>query len=155
MFAVIGQFGHCNQETLNLLLAGRATSLVLDGTQTLDAELSLCGIPQQTDIGYLSALEAARYVTVGRYLKRPKFPLWVLGGTSHFTVLLSLDPRVNAESSAELLLEILRRAFKAEDPDGAGFVPSSALRAVLERVQSEMNNNILANILQRHNQGNL
>ena len=29
--AVIGQFGHCNQDLLNLLLTGRATSNVMDG----------------------------------------------------------------------------------------------------------------------------
>lgn len=28
---MIGQFGHCNQDLLNLLLTGRATSNVMDG----------------------------------------------------------------------------------------------------------------------------
>lgn len=146
---VIGQFGHCNQETLNLLLAGRATSLVLDGSQTLDASLALCGIPHQTDVGYLSTLEAARYVTVGRYLKRPRAPVWVLGGASHFTVVCALDAAVNAESPEELLLETMRRAFKAEDSDGTGFIPSASLRAVLERVLAESPNAALAQVLRR------
>lgn len=132
-----------------MLLAGRATSLVLDGSQTLDASLALCGIPHQTDIGYLSTLEAARYVTVGRYLKRPRAPLWVLGGASHFTVLCALDPAVNAESPEELLLETMRRAFKAEDSEGTGFIPSSSLRGVLERVCAESPNAALTTLLRR------
>lgn len=132
-----------------MLLAGRATSLVLDGSQTLDASLALCGIPHQTDIGYLSTLEAARYVTVGRYLKRPRAPVWVLGGASHFTVLCALDAAVNGESPEELLLETMRRAFKAEDPDGTGFIPSASLRAVLERVSAEAPNAALAQLLRR------
>jgi hypothetical protein len=31
LLIVIGQFGHCNQDLINLLLTGRATSNVIDG----------------------------------------------------------------------------------------------------------------------------
>lgn len=32
---VIGQFGHCNQDVINLLLTGKATSNVFDGEMSL------------------------------------------------------------------------------------------------------------------------
>ena len=68
---VIGQFGHCTQELMNLLLTGRATSNVFDGDVLMDAGTSaietgiMCkGIRTQSQIGYLSLLEALRFIQV-------------------------------------------------------------------------------------------
>jgi hypothetical protein len=62
---VIGQFGHCNQELINLLLTGRATSNVIDGEMELgDSGLRLRGVYQRSSIGYLTQLEALRYCEV-------------------------------------------------------------------------------------------
>jgi hypothetical protein len=62
---VIGNFGHCTQEMVNLLLTGRATSNVFDGSRELgDSGLMLRGVQRQSDAGYLSQLEALRYCQV-------------------------------------------------------------------------------------------
>lgn len=65
MFTVIGSFGHCTQEMVNLLLSGRATSNVFDGSRAMgDSGLTLKGVARQNEIGYLSQLEALRYCQV-------------------------------------------------------------------------------------------
>lgn len=87
---VIGQFGHCTQELMNLLLTGKATSNVFDGDMFIH-EMKVKGILAQADVGYLTQLESYQYCQVGSYLKVPKYPIWVIGSTSHFTVLFSLQ----------------------------------------------------------------
>ena len=78
---VIGNFGHCTQELMNLLLVGQATSNVFDGSMPLggnggggdstndggnkDDSLMLRGIPSRSTVGYLTQLEALRYCQVG------------------------------------------------------------------------------------------
>jgi len=52
---------------------------------------SLRNCVSRSSVGYLTHLEALRYCQVGNFLKVPAFPIWVLGSTSHFTVLFSLD----------------------------------------------------------------
>lgn len=140
---LIGQFGHCNQELLNLLLAGRATGTVIDGDQSLDG-LVVRGLATQTDIGYLSVHEALRYVQVGRYLKVPKYPLWVVAGETHFTVFFTLQRELNDEPRPERILAALRQAFKAVDKDGAGFILVDQLQAVLEQILTFCNDDMQA-----------
>ena len=66
---LVGQFGHCNQELLNLLLSGAATSNVFDGTVPMgDTGLTLRGIPRRSAVGYLTHLEALRYCPVGGWV---------------------------------------------------------------------------------------
>ena len=55
--------------------------------QALSGDLSCHGIQARPAVGYLSALEALRYCEVGGYYKTPRFPIWVVGSTSHFSVL--------------------------------------------------------------------
>jgi ubiquitin carboxyl-terminal hydrolase MINDY-3/4 len=94
---VIGQFGHCTQELINLLLLGEAVSNVFDGDVPMDPtsadpnSLKLKGAHHQSEIGYLTQLESLRYCQVGSYLKIPIYPIWVIGSQSHFTVLFSLN----------------------------------------------------------------
>src|SRR5690606_7041766 len=59
------------------------------------------GIADTPDVGYLSAHEAVRYLKVGDFLKNPRFPIWVVGSESHYTVLFALDPRVGVRSERE------------------------------------------------------
>jgi hypothetical protein len=62
---LIGAFGHCSQELLNLLLSGGATSNVFDGSVPMgDSGLTLRGIPRRSAVGYLTHLEALRYCQV-------------------------------------------------------------------------------------------
>lgn len=86
---------------MNLLLIGEAVSNVFDGNLKMDesstdsspssSSLMLKGVSHQSDIGYLTQLEALRYCQVGSYLKFPLYPIWVIGSSSHFTVLFSLN----------------------------------------------------------------
>lgn len=108
------QFGHCSQELLNLLLTGRAVSNVFDNTLRPSGELVCRGIQKRPVIGYLTQLESMRYLEVGGYYKTPRFPIWVVGSTSHFTVLFG-DAACLKESASDVLLEKVRRAFKRMD----------------------------------------
>jgi hypothetical protein len=65
MCIVIGQFGHCNQEVINLLLTGKATSNTFDGEIPLgEGSMFVKGVHSQSEIGYLSHMEALRYCQV-------------------------------------------------------------------------------------------
>jgi hypothetical protein len=89
---LIGIFGHCSQELVNLCLTGRAVTNIFDGEVTFqDGEdvLTLKGIYKRPDVGFLSALEPLKLCEVGKFLKQPRFPVWVVGSASHYTVLFS------------------------------------------------------------------
>ncbi|GMI08853.1 hypothetical protein TrRE_jg11205 [Triparma retinervis] len=128
--AFTAQFGHCSQELINLLLAGAATSNVFDGVMDMGG-LLMRGVPRRTRVGYLTQIEALRYVQVGTYYKTPQFPLWVVGSQSHFTVLFSLTMKPIEESASDQILEQCRRAFRVIDGDGAGFIQMTSLRELL------------------------
>lgn len=132
------QFGHSSQELINLLLTGQAVSNVFDNNLSPDKEIVCRGVQQQSDIGYLSQLESLRYCEVGSYYKSPTFPIWVVGSTSHFTVLFG-DEKALKESKSDLLLEQCRRAFKAvEGGEANGFIASNQLRLVFESLQIDV-----------------
>jgi hypothetical protein len=125
------QFGHCGQELINLLLSGQAVSNVFDNTLIPSGELTCRGIQHRPNIGYLSQLESLRYCEVGGFYKSPRYPIWVVGSTSHFTVLFG-DAKCLKESESDLLLEKCRRAFKGvEGGEENGFISSANLGNVL------------------------
>ena len=128
-----GQFGHCTQELLNLLLIGKAYSNVFDGDKHLDEALVLHGIPTNPhpSIGYLSQLEALRYLEVGSNYKIPTYPIWVIGSQSHFSVLFSTSKVCNEENEYEQLLSKTRRIFSIHSIDGEGFIPATKLKDLL------------------------
>jgi len=131
------QFGHCGQELMNLLLTGQAVSNVFDNTMKPSGDLTCRGIQSRPMIGYLTQLEALRYCESGGYYKSPHFPIWVVGSTSHFTVLFG-DAACLAESKSDELLEKCRRAFKAVDNDENGFISRVDLGPVLHTVGVEI-----------------
>ncbi|KAM3573379.1 hypothetical protein VYU27_004620, partial [Nannochloropsis oceanica] len=113
-----GRFGHCSQELLNLLLMGRATSNVFDGDKELgDSGLKLRGVSSRATIGYLTHLEALRYVQVGSHYKTPHVPIWVVGSSSHFTVLFALEKARRAREGT--ILEIKERLRQLEEEGSA------------------------------------
>jgi hypothetical protein len=125
------QFGHCGQELINLLLTGQAVSNVFDNTMQPSGNLVLRGIQSQPTIGYLSQLEAMRYCEVGSFYKSPRFPIWVVGSASHFTVLFGQATSLK-ESKSDMLLEQCRRAFKGvEGGEEHGFISTVQLGSVL------------------------
>lgn len=132
------QFGHCSQELINLLLSGQAVSNVFDHNLSPDKGIMCRGIQQQSSIGYLTQLESLRYCQVGSFYKSPVFPIWVIGSTSHFTVIFG-DEKAVWESKSDRLLEECRRAFKAvEVGDDCGFIAADKLSAVLQMLDLQV-----------------
>lgn len=131
-----GQFGHCTQELLNLLLSGQAVSNVFDGSVPLgdcveSSFMMLRGIQKRNKIGYLTHLESLRYCQVGSFYKTPDFPIWVIGSSSHFTVLFGRQMDICTESKEQKILSDVTRIFQENDPQQNGFVPLSQLGVML------------------------
>ena len=126
-----GQFGHCSQELINILLCGKCVSNVFDNEIDMGGGYVVKGIGHKSSIGYLTQLEALRYCEVGSYLKTPFYPIWVIGSSSHFSVLFGADFTSIESSKSDELLEQCRRAFRTSDPDSNGFISVSSLTSVL------------------------
>nr|CAB3263841.1 protein FAM188A [Phallusia mammillata] len=106
--------GHGSQNLINLLICGQAVSNVFDGNRDV-AGLCLRGIPNPCHIGFLTLLEKLRYCTVGTYLKRPKYPVWLLGSETHLSVLFSRECSLVAPDS---ILDRAHKIFDQYDPEG-------------------------------------
>jgi hypothetical protein len=94
MTSLIVEHGYCAQELVNLLLIGKAHSNVFDNIQHLgtgkDKQI-LKGIPQRSDVGFLSLLEKYDYIKVGENYKSPKYPIFVLYSESHYSLLFAKE----------------------------------------------------------------
>lgn len=133
-----GQFGHCAQELINLLLTGQAVSNVFDNTLSPSGDMVCRGIQARPGIGYLSQLEALRYCEVGSYYKTPRVPIWVVGSTSHFTVLFGELSSLK-ESQSDQILEECRRAFKSiEGGEENGFIQASQLGEIFKKLEIDL-----------------
>mmetsp|Transcript_5929 Transcript_5929/g.17150 ORF Transcript_5929/g.17150 Transcript_5929/m.17150 type:complete len:612 (+) Transcript_5929:81-1916(+) len=107
---LIGLFGHCSQELTNLCLSGYAVSNVFDGDLSFEDGsdvIVLRGMRTCPPVGFLTALEPLKLCEVGKLLKQPQYPLWVLGSASHYSLLFAEDcclnhaaPRAGSESPA-------------------------------------------------------
>jgi len=137
---LVGRFGHCQQELLNLMLIGRATSYVCDGSEYAggnpETGLLVTGVPDdaRVEVGYLSQLEANRYLTVGSRYKCPEFPLWVVGSATHYTLLFSLSLSAAKLSPAKELQQKADAAFNkhAVDIEGGMATPDKLRDIVRE-----------------------
>ena len=125
-------FGHGNQSLVNLLLAGNATPNVFDYSRNVSG-LELHGVQETTEIGFLSILEALRYLKVGEFLKCPKHPIWILGSESHLTVLFSRDTSLS--TSDDTPYKRARAAFDQLDVEGNGFIPTTDLPSLLSKLE--------------------
>ncbi|XP_042494523.1 ubiquitin carboxyl-terminal hydrolase MINDY-3-like [Macadamia integrifolia] len=129
---VTAPFGHASQEIVNLLLCGQAVPNVFDGRMDLGGGMFLKGIPTSVDVGFLTLLESLNFCKVGRHLKCPKWPIWVVGSESHYTVLFALDTHVQDENELEERESQVRKAFDAQDQSGGGgFISVEGLHQVL------------------------
>ncbi|KAF7001759.1 hypothetical protein CFC21_017366 [Triticum aestivum] len=129
---VTAPFGHASQEIVNLLLCGEAVPNVFDGKMDLGGGMSLKGIPNDVEVGFLTLLESLNLCKVGQYLKCPKWPIWVVGSESHYTVLFALNPNVQEENELEERESKIRRAFDAQDQSGGGgFIAVEGFQQVL------------------------
>eukprot|EP01054_Gregarina_sp_Poly1_P002587 Gregarina_sp_Poly_1__2586@NODE_16_length_22882_cov_82_653956_g14_i0_p3_GENE_NODE_16_length_22882_cov_82_653956_g14_i0NODE_16_length_22882_cov_82_653956_g14_i0_p3_ORF_typecomplete_len672_score96_33DUF4205/PF13898_6/9_1e59ADSL_C/PF10397_9/0_35UIM/PF02809_20/1_2UIM/PF02809_20/4_3e02_NODE_16_length_22882_cov_82_653956_g14_i025544569 len=142
---LLGMFGQCNQELVNLMLIGRGTSNLFDGDRILGPDVApsesesqeiifLRGVPRRSTIGYLSEMEALRYCEVGDYLKFPYYPVWVCGSADHFTVVFSLNRDTAKISIAEYAMKIAEDAFRSVvgEEDEAGILEAKYLNQLLE-----------------------
>lgn len=117
---VTAPFGHASQEIVNLLLCGQAVPNVFDGRMDLGGGMFLKGISRTVEVGFLTLLESLNFCKVGQFLKTPKWPIWVVGSESHYTVLFALDPTVQNENELEGRETQIRKAFDAQDQSGGG-----------------------------------
>ncbi|XP_076326595.1 putative ubiquitin carboxyl-terminal hydrolase MINDY-4 isoform X1 [Tachypleus tridentatus] len=90
---LIGRHGYCTQEMVNLFLTGKAISNVFDGMVELgtnDREKTILhGIPEKSDIGFLSLFEHYQSCEVGSHYKNPLNPIWIVLSENHFSVLFA------------------------------------------------------------------
>ncbi|KAK9072178.1 hypothetical protein SSX86_008610 [Deinandra increscens subsp. villosa] len=130
---VTAPFGHASQEIVNLLLSGMAVANVFDGKMDLGGGMFVKGILTPVEVGFLTLLESLNFCKVGQSLKSPKWPIWVIGSESHYTVLFALDPRVQDENEFEGRETTIRRAFDAQDQSGGGgFISVEGFHQVLK-----------------------
>ncbi|XP_044475354.1 ubiquitin carboxyl-terminal hydrolase MINDY-3-like [Mangifera indica] len=117
---VTAPFGHASQEIVNLLLCGQAVPNVFDGRMDLGGGMFLKGISTRVEVGFLTLLESLNFCKVGQNLKCPKWPIWVVGSESHYTVLFALDTSVQDENEFEEREAQIRKVFDAQDQSGGG-----------------------------------
>ncbi|CAI9116551.1 OLC1v1017728C1 [Oldenlandia corymbosa var. corymbosa] len=129
---VTAPFGHASQEIVNLLLSGKAVANVFDGSMDLGGGMFVKGISSPVEVGFLTLLESLNFCKVGQHLKCPKWPIWVVGSESHYTVLFALDTKVQEENEYESRETQIRRAFDAQDQSGGGgFISVDGFHQVL------------------------
>ncbi|GAB4861127.1 hypothetical protein Ancab_036284 [Ancistrocladus abbreviatus] len=129
---VTAPFGHASQEIVNLLLCGQAVANVFDERMDLGGGMFLKGISTNVEVGFLSLLESLNFCKVGQHLKCPKWPIWVVGSESHYTVLFALEPGVQDENEMEERESQIRRAFDKQDQSGGGgFISVEGFHQVL------------------------
>ncbi|KAM7259456.1 hypothetical protein ACFE04_015197 [Oxalis oulophora] len=129
---VTAPFGHASQEIVNLLLSGEAAPNLFDGRMDLGGGMFLKGISTSVEIGFLTLLESLNFCKVGQNLKCPKYPIWVIGSESHYTVLFALDKSVQNENQLEQRESQIRKSFDAQDQSGGGgFISVDGFHIVL------------------------
>ncbi|PON76229.1 EF-hand domain pair [Parasponia andersonii] len=136
---VTAPFGHASQEIVNLLLCGQAVPNVFDGRMDLGGGMSLKGISRTVEVGFLTLLESLNFCKVGQYLKCPKWPIWVIGSESHYTVVFALDTSVQDENELEERESQIRKAFDAQDQSGGGgFISVEGFHQVLRDTNTKL-----------------
>ncbi|XP_031560557.1 ubiquitin carboxyl-terminal hydrolase MINDY-3-like isoform X2 [Actinia tenebrosa] len=126
-------FGFGSQTLINLLMTGQAVSNVWNLSKEVSG-LELKGIAKQSQVGFLTLLEAHRYCEVGSFLKFPIYPIWLLGSETHITVLFSTNQSLSGPESPK---EEAQRVFKSFDEQENGFIESDKLTDVLHKLGLE------------------
>jgi hypothetical protein len=137
-------FGHASQEIVNLLLCGHAVPNVFDGNMDMGGGMCLKGIPTSVEVGFLTLLESLNLCKVGQHLKCPKWPIWVIGSESHYSILFAFTPTVQEESEFDNREMLVRQAFDAQDQSGGGgFITAEALQQILPDLNIEFSQDVL------------
>ncbi|KAF6163397.1 hypothetical protein GIB67_029246 [Kingdonia uniflora] len=144
---VTAPFGHASQEIVNLLLCGQAVPNVFDGRMDFGGGMFLKGIPTSVEVGFLTLLESLNLCKVGQQLKHPKWPIWVVGSESHYTVIFAVNTDVQHENELEERESLIRRAFNDQDQSGGGgFISVEGLHQVLKETNINMPQEKLENL---------
>lgn len=96
---LVDEHWYCTQEMANLLVVGKAIGNVVDdddnsrvlASASSPLSTSLKGIPFRADVGQLSIYEVNGLIMMGRRLKYPLTPIWLINFESHYCVLFSPD----------------------------------------------------------------
>uniref|UniRef100_A0A3Q3MX79 MINDY family member 4B n=1 Tax=Mastacembelus armatus TaxID=205130 RepID=A0A3Q3MX79_9TELE len=105
----------CRQALLNLLLTGRASPQVCNGSVPNEGEgqplqRPLQGVLTRNDVGYLhwsrEQMERDTLPQVGSMLKTPMFPVWVCCINRSFSVLFSLNRSLLSDWKMERLFQL-------------------------------------------------
>ncbi|XP_031165332.2 inactive ubiquitin carboxyl-terminal hydrolase MINDY-4B-like [Sander lucioperca] len=105
----------CRQTLLNLLLTGRASPNVFNGTLLFGEDgrplqHPLQGIASRCDVGYLhwsrEEMERGRLLQVGSMLKTPVFPVWLCCINSSYSVVFGLNRSLLSDWKMEHLFHL-------------------------------------------------
>lgn len=144
---VTSPFGHASQEIVNLLICGQAVPNVFDGNMDIGGGMHLKGIPSNVEVGFLTLLEALNLCKVGQFLKCPRWPIWVVGSETHYTVLFALQCSIQDENELEDRERCIRQAFDSHDQSGGGgFIVTEALQQLLHDMNINMPQEMLENL---------
>ncbi|UKJ89970.2 hypothetical protein MACJ_003227 [Theileria orientalis] len=133
---LIGAYGHCSQEMVNLLLHGRAVSNVFNGDKVIEenssVSVTLKGIDSQNTLGFLTELEAMRLYKVGSFYKNPLVPIWVVSSSHHYTVLFGLDGSACSLSQSDKIEQNLTEAWSKIDTQDNKYIEVNSLGTLLD-----------------------
>ncbi|KAK2846450.1 hypothetical protein Q5P01_009449 [Channa striata] len=110
----LGNFS-CHQALLNLLLTGRASPHVFNGTLSSEDDghpvaCPLQGILSRSDMGYLhwnqEQMETDTLPKVGSMLKTPRFPIWLCCINRTYSVLFSVERALLSDWRKEQLFHL-------------------------------------------------
>ncbi|XP_012679470.2 inactive ubiquitin carboxyl-terminal hydrolase MINDY-4B [Clupea harengus] len=105
----------CRQALLNLLLTGRASPNVFNGTLLYDEngdllEHPLHGVLARSDVGYLhwsrEQVKQGKLPAVGSMLKTPKLPVWVCSINDTYSIIFSPHPSLLSDWKMEHLFNL-------------------------------------------------
>ncbi|XP_036937234.1 inactive ubiquitin carboxyl-terminal hydrolase MINDY-4B [Acanthopagrus latus] len=114
LYLSLGNFV-CRQALLNLLLTGRASPNVFNGTVNFGEdgcplERPLQGVLSRSDVGYLhwsrEQMERGRLPPVGSMLKTPRFPVWLCSINNSHSVLFSMNRSLLSDWKMEHLFHL-------------------------------------------------
>ncbi|XP_054452546.1 inactive ubiquitin carboxyl-terminal hydrolase MINDY-4B [Anoplopoma fimbria] len=114
LYLSLGNFV-CRQALLNLLLTGKASPNVFNGTRSSGADgrpldRPLQGVLHRCDVGYLhwsrEQMERGRLLQVGSMLRTPRFPVWFCSINSGSSVLFGLNESLLSDWRMEHLFHL-------------------------------------------------
>ncbi|KAH8583723.1 UIM domain and EF hand containing that also has a conserved domain between [Cryptosporidium sp. chipmunk genotype I] len=146
MTPLVGMFGHCSQELVNLFITGSAVSNVFDGvkilndncrgaeTRDITESLSLKGINKKSILGYLTEHEALHYCKVGLNYKYPLYPIWIIVNKNHYKCSFSFNFTECILTVSQEFTQVMQKAFEKFDTENSGFIFDSQLEKFLSEI---------------------